>query len=317
MKVVSRPYNIDEDFTAVMTFLYETFKKTSSYQNWFPDRFENNHDEYANDIRIWEEREELITPTNKKIVAVANPETSNVYYIQIDPSYSFIEREIVNWIEKQFFEKKKDPSKKEKLRIRTIEGNSARKLVLSELGYQKEGEIGCYIRIRLKDSPIPDIKYPEGFEIRNVKGKSDYDQLARLIQLIFGHGDWFTAKIWKRFIKRYDEITEKIKSSTAYGISYNKDKTTQEFSFLAGYEIDPGVEVPEGFITFTIPELTYAVVKCTLPTLFKAWNFASEWTAKNGYKDLSCDFGEYEVYPEDYENEERDPMNIYVPIIKA
>ncbi len=120
MKVVSRPYNIDEDFTAVMTFLYETFKKTSSYQNWFPDRFENNHDEYANDIRIWEEREELITPTNKKIVAVANPETSNVYYIQIDPSYSFIEREIVNWIEKQFFEKKKDPSKKEKLRIRQL-----------------------------------------------------------------------------------------------------------------------------------------------------------------------------------------------------
>lgn len=127
----------------------------------------------------------------------------------------------------------------------------------------------------------------------------------------------FIPELWKRFIKRYDEIKEKIKSSTAYGISYNKNKTTKEFSFLAGYEIDPGVEVPEGFITFTIPELTYAVVKCTLPTLFKAWNFASEWIAKNGYKDLSCDFGEYEVYPEDYENEERDPMYIYVPIIKT
>ncbi|MFX1285342.1 MAG: GyrI-like domain-containing protein [Promethearchaeota archaeon] len=127
----------------------------------------------------------------------------------------------------------------------------------------------------------------------------------------------FIPGLWNRFIKRYDEIKEKTKSGTAYGISYNKNKTTKEFSFLAGYEVDPGIEVPEDFITYTIPELTYVVVKCTLPTLFKAWNFASEWIQKNGYKDISYHYGEYEVYPEDYENEETDPMYIYVPIKKA
>ena len=71
-----------------------------------------------------------------------------------------------------------------------------------------------------------------------------------------------------------------------------------------------------GFITHTIPELTYAVIKCTMPSLFEAWNFASDWIAKNGYKDISYHYGEYEVYPENFKNEETDPMYIYVPVIK-
>jgi predicted transcriptional regulator YdeE/DNA-binding transcriptional ArsR family regulator len=127
----------------------------------------------------------------------------------------------------------------------------------------------------------------------------------------------FIPDLWKRVIKQYDEIKEKIKTGTTYGLSYNKSKTTKEFSYLVGYEIDPGIEVPEGFMTYTIPELTYAVVKCTSPTLFEAWNFASEWIEKNGYKDISYHYGEYEVYPEGFENEETDPMFIYVPVIKV
>ncbi|MFX0122573.1 MAG: GyrI-like domain-containing protein [Candidatus Hodarchaeota archaeon] len=127
----------------------------------------------------------------------------------------------------------------------------------------------------------------------------------------------FIPDLWKRVLKQYDEIKEKIKTGTTYGLSYNKNKTTKEFSYLVGYEIEPGIEVPEGFITYTIPELTYAVVKCTSPTLFKAWNFASEWIDKNGYKDISYHYGEYEVYPKDFENDETDPMYIYVPVIKA
>ena len=79
MKIVSRDYNIDEDFTSVITFLYETFKKTNSYQNWFPDRFENNHADYVNDFRIWEKVDDSIPPANRKIVAVSNPDTSNIY----------------------------------------------------------------------------------------------------------------------------------------------------------------------------------------------------------------------------------------------
>ena len=206
MRIVPRAYNSDRDFTSVMRFLYETFKKTSSYQNWFPDRFENSHEgggsvRWVDDIRIWEEIDDTSTPSEERIVALANPESPIDYFIQIDPAYGFLEREILEWIEKHCLEKKKDPSKKEMLRVHTIEGNLARELLLHELGYQK-GEISGYLRLRPIDLPIPDIDYPESYEIRPVKGKSDYDQLASVIRLVFGHGEWFNAEVYEGITRR-------------------------------------------------------------------------------------------------------------------
>ena len=85
------------------------------------------------------------------------------------------------------------------MRIHTIEGNPARELLLAELGYQK-GEIAGYLRLRPVDLPIPDADYPERYEIRSVGGRSDYNQLAAVIRLVFGHGEWFNAEV-------YEEIT--------------------------------------------------------------------------------------------------------------
>jgi len=200
MKIVSRAYNSDEDLKSVMTFLREVFNETSSYQNWFPDRFENSHESggsvhWVGDIRIWEEIDDKCTPL-RKIVALANPESPNDYFIQVNPAYSFLEREIFEWIERHRLEKKKDPDKKEKLGIHTIEGNSVRELLLSELGYKK-GETSMYLRLRPVDLPIPDVGCPESYEIRSVKGRSDYDQLASVIRLVFGHGEWFNAEIYE------------------------------------------------------------------------------------------------------------------------
>jgi mycothiol synthase len=202
MEIASRAYNADdEDLASVLTFLYETFKKTKSYQNWFPDRFENSHEgggsaRWVDDIRVWEAVDRAVTPSKKRIVALANPESPTDYFIQIDPTYSFLEQEIVKWIEKHFSERKKDPSKRDKLKIHTIEGNSARELLLTELGYQG-GEVYGYLRIRPVDLPIPAIELPKGYEIRSVKGRSDYAQLASVIRLVFGHGEWFTAEVYE------------------------------------------------------------------------------------------------------------------------
>ncbi|MDH5449886.1 MAG: GNAT family N-acetyltransferase [Candidatus Bathyarchaeota archaeon] len=151
------------------------------------------------DIRIWEETNGSPTPSEKEIIALANPESPTDYFIQIDPAYSFLEREILEWIEKHCKEKKKDAHKKEKLRIHTIEGNSTRESLLSELDYNK-GEISGYLRLRPIDSPIPPLGHCESYEIRSIKGKSDYDQLATVTRLVFGHGEWFSAEV-------YEEIT--------------------------------------------------------------------------------------------------------------
>jgi len=204
MRIASRAYNGDEDFTSVMTFLRETFSRTNSYQNWFPDRFEDSLGRFegshiicthADDIRIWEETNDIVTPSQRRIVALANPESPTDYFIQIDPTYSPLEREILKWVEKHCLEKKKDASKKEMLKIHTIEGNPARELLLSEFGYQK-GETSSYLRLRPINLPIPEIDDPENYEIRSIKGRSDYAQLASVIRLVFGHGEWFNAETY-------------------------------------------------------------------------------------------------------------------------
>lgn len=207
-KVVSRIYNNNEDFTSAMRFLYESFKRTNSYQNWFPDRFENSLDKgsvpLVDDIRIWEEVNDEAIPTKMTIVAMANPEGSRErsdYFIQIDPAYSFLEREILEWIEGHFLKSKKDRVNREKLKIHTIEGNSTRESLLTELGY-KEGEISGYLRLRPVVLSIPDSDCPKGFEIRSIRGRSDYDQLMSATRLVFGHGEWLNAELYEGITRR-------------------------------------------------------------------------------------------------------------------
>ena len=200
-KIISRAYNGDEDLISVLAFLCETFRRTLSYQNWFPDRFENNHrsggrKHWVDDIRMWEEVDDAATPTRRRIVALANPESRFDYFIQIDPEYGFLEREMLAWIERHCEQKKEDPRAKEKLRIHTIEGNSARELLLAELGYQK-GEIAGYLRLRPMDLPIPDSDCSRGYQIRSIKGRDDYHKLAATTRLVFGHGEWFNAEVYE------------------------------------------------------------------------------------------------------------------------
>jgi len=200
MTVISRGY-ASEDFQSVVRFLYETFKKTGSYQNWFPDRFENSlvgrdGSSQIDDIRIWEEIEDSVAPHMKRIAAIANPESPSHYFIQIDPARSFLERQILSWIEEHFAEKKKKQGAKGKLTIHMIEGNAAREMLLAELGYQ-EGEAAGYLRLRPVNLPIPEFGLPEeGYEIRSIKGRSDYDQLTAVVRLVFGHGESFNSELY-------------------------------------------------------------------------------------------------------------------------
>ncbi len=126
----------------------------------------------------------------------------------------------------------------------------------------------------------------------------------------------FIPRIWEDLEKRIDEINKLILSKTTFGISYDIDKKSQEFSYIAGYKIEPGTKLPEGFTSHTFPELTYALFKCTLQTLNETWDTAGKWIKENNYIDISKSFGEYEVYPEDFEEKTNPTMYIHVPIQK-
>jgi GNAT superfamily N-acetyltransferase len=99
------------------------------------------------------------------------------------------------WIEGHFGEKK-DRGKREKLGVHTIEGNSAREMLLTELGYEK-GEVAGYLRLRPANMSVPEFDVPEGYEIRSIRGRSDYDQLTAVTRLVFGHGESFNSELYE------------------------------------------------------------------------------------------------------------------------
>jgi hypothetical protein len=90
MSLKTRGYDPEKDLQSVLCFLSNTYTEIRTLRNWFPTRLENSHDETPEDIRIWE--------NNNQIVAIANPEGRLVYYIQQNPNYYYLDNEIITWI---------------------------------------------------------------------------------------------------------------------------------------------------------------------------------------------------------------------------
>lgn len=192
MSIRSHLYNKDTDFNVIMKFLADLYERTQSYENWFPDRFENSSDTREDGIRVWEKIGAQNTPPKRKIVALTSRDSPRDFFLHMDPNYRYLEREMIEWIEQYFRGIKRKKKNKKKLRINILEGNPQREALLTELGYIN-AQIYGYYRIRNGNSPIPDHECPESFEIRMIK-RTEFDQLTLLIRRVFGHGEWFTAE---------------------------------------------------------------------------------------------------------------------------
>lgn len=129
------------------------------------------------------------------------------------------------------------------------------------------------------------------------------------------NGPKFIPPLWERYMKRFDEIKNMRKSNIGYGVMDNFDKSTKEFDYLAGIEVEPGTEAPESFTIWNIPKQTYAVMTCTIPTIGEAYQFFDrEWLPQEGYQ--RADGPEFEFYPENFEKIETDTIYLYLPIKK-
>lgn len=193
MEILSRSYNKRVDFDSIMKFLGDLYNRTKSYENWFPDRFENSSDSREDGIRIWETIDDSYDPPRKKIIGLTTRDSPNDFFLNVDPSFRLIEREMIEWITKIYLQIDDDKDTQRKMRINILEGNSTREALLKDMGFHLEDLYGYY-RIRSSKLPVPKYSCPEGFNIRSIT-KSDYDQQALLIQRVFGHGEWFNAEV--------------------------------------------------------------------------------------------------------------------------
>jgi len=197
MEIISRSYDPVTDFDLVGTYLIRLFEMTRSFQYWLPVRFENSHTDRVGDVRIWEKH---IKDGFTEFVAITSSDTPGHFYIHTHPEYKYLEEEIIEWIEQRFISTKKDPNKLTKLFLFSMQGDNERETFLLDAGYAKGGIVGIH-RSRPLNMPIPEVEVPDGFTIRNIQGKTDYDRLAEVIRIIFGHGEWFNAEVLERIAR--------------------------------------------------------------------------------------------------------------------
>ena len=185
MTIISRDYIDEVDHLMVMDFLRKTFAETGSLENWLPPRFENNSREMDFGIRLWEDE--------GKLVGFVVPEDPLIYFIQLHPDYFWLYDLMVEWIE--VFSRNAWGAEKT-LKIIEADNNQSKPKFLSNHGYKRDGIYGIF-RVRDVDTPIPDYPLPQGFSVRSVT-PDDFDEIAKCIRQVFGHGDWFTRDILEK-----------------------------------------------------------------------------------------------------------------------
>jgi ribosomal protein S18 acetylase RimI-like enzyme len=189
-----RIFEPTRDLHSILDFLGDLALKHPKYGNWFPDRFENGYNSSEQPIAMWGD--------NANLVALANPEHRNEYYIQIDPklsNYANWEEKIIAWIIAQSDTvcQKEKPAEKHPTKIHSTPLNHARNTILKEKGFHLN-PIQHYIRFFIPQQNNIQPHIPSSFTIRAVQPSKDFKKLATSVRTVFGHGDWFTAEVLRQ-----------------------------------------------------------------------------------------------------------------------
>lgn len=206
MSVKIRSFHWENDFELVHNFLIKSYDITKTLHNWIPQRFENRkfgpcgteyQDEEDEFVKIWELKNDE-NNTDNKIVAVTIYEPPSTYWIQIHPEHRLLERKILDWIEKQRKEMKKNNSQKQELNFFVLNSDEFRANLLKERGYQIKGSEEC-TRIRPLEMEIPEYQLPDGYSIRQVNVESDFEKYREVISSVFPHCKKMTKRLAMNF----------------------------------------------------------------------------------------------------------------------
>ncbi|NHJ48583.1 MAG: GNAT family N-acetyltransferase [Asgard group archaeon] len=194
MTIKFRDFNWNNDFLLVRDFLIQTYSMTKSFENWIPQKFENRkfgpggtvyQDEEDDLVKIWVDE----SFDDKKIVAVTVLNSSGANWINIHPNYSHLEKQLIEWIEKQII------NKEEFSNFYVLETNQKRIDIIQELGYKN---LGCieYTRTRPLDFSIVEVNLPEKYSIRNINPSNDFLKYKQVISAVFPHCSNMTQEIF-------------------------------------------------------------------------------------------------------------------------
>jgi AraC family transcriptional regulator len=95
---------------------------------------------------------------------------------------------------------------------------------------------------------------------------------------------------------------------------YDYDESSGEFDYLAAMEVESVATIPEGMMSLEVPEQTYAILTCTLPTIRQAFDHIYHtWLPQSGYQ--RAPGPEFEYYDERFDIRNPDSeMDLYIPV---
>jgi len=187
MTVISRAYNQEKDYQKVSDFLVRTYSKEKNFQNWHQPRWEYMHYhsyfynsdlvKVHNKIRIWED--------DGKIVGVAHFELMLVdCYMEIDPEYSYLKAEMVEYAENNLKGQFKGRSL---VGIYVNEFDEEFKKILRSRGFENIERNNEYMStFRIRES-FPQIALPEGFRLQSLEDENDLYKIDRALWRGFNH----------------------------------------------------------------------------------------------------------------------------------
>ena len=128
-------------------------------------------------------------------------------------------------------------------------------------------------------------------------------------------------KLWGEFTNRVGEIKNVLDGGRAYQVCVfeGANHEAEEYTFIAGMEVENLNDIPEEMIGHTVPTADYAVFehRGTLDKLHLSYEYIfGVWLRENGY--LMADADSLEVYDERFKVGQEDSiLEIWVPIKKA
>jgi predicted transcriptional regulator YdeE len=120
-------------------------------------------------------------------------------------------------------------------------------------------------------------------------------------------------QLWGEFIPRAGEIKHVTNPHLAYGVCGELEEDGA-FKYVAGFGVDDAADIPEGMVSWEVPEQTYAIFPCTLKTIHETYKYSFKtWLPQSDYQ--AGDGPDFELYDENFNPEvEGSEMYIYVPI---
>ena len=119
------------------------------------------------------------------------------------------------------------------------------------------------------------------------------------------------SQLWREFGPRMKEVENIVE---CYGVCGEVEQDGA-FKYVAGFEVSSIGDVPQGMVSWQVPEQTYAVFGCTLPTIQQAYEYAHKtWLPQQS--DYQHKVGpELELYGEEFDPAKPDSkMYVYIPI---